>query len=299
MLTHMRYRYTILGKLHFDAEISELQITVPQNQVCDSVIVEIIPSKNEVVASYSIEVSEQMREFLQTGRRKVSPALYDELRMMGTNASSATRRVLDLVKYGLGYIDLDERLVSLKGAEWSTDEIDWRVLPRRWTMTLDTYSSHPLNPNTVSTIQRCIENGFEPFLALRHLHKARKENVPRYKWIDATIAAELAIKEFLIRLKPDIAALLLEMPSPPLHKLYGTVLESLGFSRSPKVSQIASGVQIRNKLVHRPEEVEITLEKANAYVRDVEIAIYHLLVLLYPDDPDVAYFYRTATLDDD
>ena len=68
--------------------------------------------------------------------------------------------------------------------------------------------------------------------------------------------------------------------------------------RSPKVKRIAKGVEIRNKLVHRPEETKITLEEANTYVRDIEIAIYHLLISLYPDDPNVRYFYYTATLED-
>jgi len=138
---------------------------------------------------------------------------------------------------------------------------------------------------------------FEPFLALRHLHRARTEDIPRYKWIDATIAAELAIKEFLMKLRPEVVTLLLETPSPPLHKSYGPVLESFGVERSPKVSQIRKGVEIRNKLVHRPEEIRITLQDANTYVRDVEIAVYHLLLSLYPNDPNVRRFYYTETLE--
>jgi len=101
----------------------------------------------------------------------------------------------------------------------------------------------------------------------------------------------LAIKEFLIRFKPEIATLLLEMPSPPLHKLYGDVLESFGLQRSPKVKEIAKGIEIRNKLVHRPEENIISSEEAIKYVQDIEVAIYHLLFSLYPNDPNIRFFY--------
>jgi len=297
MLIHLKYRYTILGKIFFSPDASDFRFSVPL-EGSSPVIVELIPSGNEVEASHTVEVSEEMSNFLQNGILEVPSTLYDELRMITINPSLATKRVLNLVKYGLNCINLDERLISHKSAEWSIDKAEWKILPSKITATLDSYGIHPLNTNTVSAIQQCIQNGFEPFLALRHLHKARIENIPHYKWIDATIAAELAIKEFLIRLKPEIATLLLEMPSPPLHKLYGTVLESFGMQRSPKIKQIARGVEIRNKLVHKPEEMKITPEEANTYVRDMEIAIYHLLISLYPNDPNVKYFYYTVTLED-
>jgi hypothetical protein len=58
--------------------------------------------------------------------------------------------------------------------------------------------------------------------AFRHLHRAENErDDPRHAWIDATIAAELAIKEFFILYKPELAPFVLEVPSPPLSKLYG------------------------------------------------------------------------------
>lgn len=297
MLIHLKCRYTILGEIFFGSDPSDLRFSVPLGG-SSPVIIEIVPSRNEVEASYTVEVSEEMWSFLRAGILEWPSALYDELRMIVTNPSSATKRVLNLVKYGLGCINLNERLFGHKSAEWSIDEVEWKIWPRRITATLDVYAIHPLNRRTVSAIQECIQNGFEPFLALRHLHKARVEGIPHYKWIDATIAAELAIKEFLIRLKPEIATLLLGMPSPPLHKLYGEVLESFGMQRSPKLRQIAKGVEIRNKLVHRPEETKITPEEANTYVRDIETAIYHLLISLYPDDLNVRYFYYAATLED-
>jgi hypothetical protein len=112
-----------------------------------------------------------------------------------------------------------------------------------------------------------------------------------FKWIDATIAAELAIKEFLIRKYPDIETLLLEVPSPPLQKLYGSVLESLTGQRSPVLKEISNGVEIRNKLVHRPTEIPIEAKEARDYVQAIETAIFHLIYLLNPNDPIVNYQY--------
>jgi hypothetical protein len=149
-----------------------------------------------------------------------------------------------------------------------------------------------LNENTAKAIQEYLEQGQEPFFALRHLHKAKKEDNPRYKWIDTTIAAELAIKEFLIRLKPEIETLILEVPSPPLHKLYGSVLESFTKQRSPKLKEIQKGAEVRNKLLHNPKLEDVDGQKASKYVQDVEIAIFHLLTLLYPKDSIIKTFYR-------
>ena len=289
MLIHIKCFYTILGKIHFGSDAAELRFSVP---IEDSslVTIEILPSQNRVEASYAVEVSEEMLNFLKTGSLELPSTLEDELGRIMTFSHLAAKKVLYLVKYGLNCISLDERLIASTGAQWSIDKAVWKILPRRIKASFDAYSIHNLDADTAPIIQQWIQNGFEPFLALRHLHKAREENIPHYKWIDATIAAELAIKEFLIRLKPEIATLLLEVPSPPLHKLYGVVLESLGLPKSPKVSQIAKGVEIRNKLVHR-------LDQATTYVKDIEIAIHHLLTLLYPNDSNVRYFFSAAALE--
>jgi intein/homing endonuclease len=102
----------------------------------------------------------------------------------------------------------------------------------------------------------------------------------------------LAIKEFLIRVKPELETLLVEVPSPPLHKLYGSVLESFGYGRSPKLKEIANGAARRNELLHKPEAKEVTVEDANQYVEDIEVAINHLFLLLYPTDPSVKKFFN-------
>jgi hypothetical protein len=127
---------------------------------------------------------------------------------------------------------------------------------------------------------------------MRHLHRAKQERDPRHRWIDATIAAELGIKEFLLKYEPELKSLLLEIPSPPLSKLYGTVLESYAGQRSPKLKEIRKGVERRNQLIHKPVKEDVTDEEAKKYVRDIESALRHLTTLLYPDDDLVKYYYE-------
>jgi hypothetical protein len=183
---------------------------------------------------------------------------------------------------------LDEESLSLEEFYWSFDQSQWHPIAIR--LYIETGLSHSplvLDERRAKVIQGYLSEGREHFISLRHLHRALNEDDPRYRWIEATTAAELAIKEFLIKFVPDIQALLLEVPSPPLTKLYGSVLESYTGTRSPKVKQLQKGIEIRNKLVHRPEEIKMSKQESIDYVKDVETAIFHLLKLLYPNDPIV------------
>jgi hypothetical protein len=204
-----------------------------------------------------------------------------------------TRKVLSFIKYYLGFTKLDEQLCTPKKLLVSNDNASWIEIPF-FPVPTDIWIELIMNldTDTSKVIQNNIDNKIEPFIALKYLHRAKNENIPSFKWIDATIAAELAIKEFLIRKKPDIETLLLEVPSPPLSKLYGVVLKSITGQSSPVLKEIDNGAQIRNKLVHRPSEVPIEATKALKYVQAVETAIFHLVYLLYPDDPIVRYYYQ-------
>lgn len=210
--------------------------------------------------------------------------------MMKSNINEATRKVLNLIKYCFKQIELSESLFSVKDTYWSVDKVKWKRLAMLGRAVGELRDFVYLNENTAKIIQKYVGDGLEPFFALRHLHKAKVEGNPRYKWIDATIAAELAIKEFLIRVKPELEPLLLELPSPPLPKLYGQVLESYTNERSPKLNELRKGAETRNRLVHRPKETRIDAQESIKYAQDVEIAIYHLLTLLYPRDSIIRKF---------
>jgi len=293
MLIYLKGCYTILGEVYSDSKKSRLRFSVPIEKNKPAIVVEIMPGENCVEALDETEVSTEMWGVLQSDLvdgTQLSPDLQAELSTMTSRIREATRKVLSLIKYWFGYEELAEGLYSGKGTYWSSDRTEWKPLPQVIRAFVGDRALVCLNEKTVQDLQRHIEDGPEPFLALKHLHRAPREPNPSYRWIDATTAAELAIKEFLIRRKPDMETLLLEVPSPPLHKLYGSILESLVGVKSPKRKEIQKGVETRNKLVHRPQEMDIGIDEANEYVRDIEIAIYHLMSLLYPDDPFIKIF---------
>ena len=160
-----------------------------------------------------------------------------------------------------------------------------RDVPSGTSISWVNFSSQPLNDQTQQSVQESLTLDHTPLLAMRHLHRAKLEHMPHHKWIDATIAAELAIKEVLARAKPDLEPLLVNMQSPPFSKLYGDVLATYLGEESPFRKRLITGQEVRNALVHRPGAEQIDSQEANDYVEAVEGAIFHLLSLLYPKDP--------------
>ncbi len=292
MKIYLKGCYTILSS-HPINRHSKLQFSVPL-QGSSKVIVSIIPEENSIESFQKVEVSNEMLTALQKDMTwgTLSEKLITDLSAMKSNLREATRNVVRFFKYYLHKYYISEQLFSCKHEYWSVDKITWKTLPTTYlARNLNPYSSSlPLNEKTAKIVQEGLEKGMpEPFLAYRHLHRAMNEVDPRYKWIDATIAVELAIKEFLIILKPDIKTLLLEIPSPPLFKLYGSILKSFVGEESPKKKEIAKGVETRNKLIHTPKKIDIDHAKAKRYVNDVGLAIYHLLTLL-PDNSVISKY---------
>jgi len=209
---------------------------------------------------------------------------------------TAARRLLQVVKFYLGGEQVSEtQLRNFFGWEWSLNGGPWENGPSTFTVGDIDIRAFPgyqgdLRANTTTAV-----TAVEPpvlLQAMRHLCRAKQEREPRYRWIDATIAAELGIKEFLFKFKPELEPLLIEVPSPPLHKLYGAILENYAGEPSPKLKAIQKGVEIRNKLIHRPTEHPIGAAKADDYVKSIEVAILHLHMLLYPHDDVIRYRYE-------
>lgn len=163
---------------------------------------------------------------------------------------------------------------------------------RHFAVCFDCHQEVPLNALTIERLQSQLERAVVPLVGMRHLHRAKNESQPHHMWIDATTAAELCIKEILIRGRPELKRVLLELPSPPLAKLYGSILEGYLGERSPYVSEISKELEIRNSLVHKPSSNRLDLQKAIDYVGVVEAAIWHALSLLYPSDALVRHHQR-------
>lgn len=295
MKLFLKGSYTIIGSIKSDPEDGKFlfKLTIDENK---DISVTIIPNTNSIEVEYEVEISYDLGELLKSGKieaSEITPELDEEIAKIYKPASQAAQKVTSFIKYWLLNIDIDEGLISIKGIFWSLDRKDWKPLPLKGTASLSIIPIKSLNEDSATTLQEYLEINREPFLALRYIQRAIKENYPPFKWIDATIAAELAIKEFIIRLNPEIETLLLEVPSPPLHILYGSILESFTNERSPKLKEIAKGVEIRNQLVHKPIDIQISIDEANEYIQDIRIAIYHLLGLLYPDDKNIKYIRDT------
>lgn len=200
-------------------------------------------------------------------------------------ANSAARRAIEYVKFFLGRYEIaDEATSYIDDFTWSDDlNGPYYSIPGKISWNLKIREQIPLDYEVRAQLQIGLENNILPFVAMRHIYRALQEKNPRFKWIDATIAAELAIKEALIRKEPLLAALIEHVPSPPLNKLYGEIMEKYFGVRSRFCRTVSNGASIRNKLIHQPLENKVSESEAEDYVSEVLIAINDLYSLLYPN----------------
>ena len=115
-------------------------------------------------------------------------------------------------------------------------------------------------------MDRILEQGYTPLVALRYLSIGANSNDHKIKWITATTALEIAIKEIFIRIDPKLEDLLTEIPSPPLYKMYKGILKSITGYESPYYKEIQKGVQIRNRIIHRPINIYIAAQDSFNYI---------------------------------
>ena len=139
-----------------------------------------------------------------------------------------------------------------------------------------------------------IEKNIQPFFAFSYLHKALNEKNSRLMWINATISAELAFKEFLSIIDPRSSSLITYAPSPPLGRLYKEVLQDYIGQKSPVCKELSKGAEIRNALIHKNHQLAPEFEKAMVYIHQVQVAIFHLYTCLYPEDDFFKYLYESS-----
>jgi len=308
-LIYVKAKYEVCGKVHFPNSSEETEksfsFTVPTSSQ-DNVTVNIFrPEKNKplptkIEALSPCVIYEQMLNFLQERDKKGGvfpkcfPGVAEEQKKnildKKRSVELAVKKVVGLIKYYLEQSDIDESLIHEGKWYWSSDKEEWsdyteiRMIPRGGFLTYRTF-----NKKNVSEIQKKLSNNVEPFTALQFLHKAIRESEPRYKLINAAIAAETAIKEFFLIKEEKIGKILLRLPSPPLAKMYGDILKDCGLEKYPKVNEIRMLSEIRNQLIHKPSNFEIKLDKktlimdekmANKYIDIVKDAIEFLASLL-------------------
>ena len=274
--------YTIQGKIASEKKNISFQVIAPGKP---QVSVNVIPEEKQIESLQEVEVSNELLRAMEADDyRNMSENLDLELSEIRSGVAQAAKKVLHLIKYCFNQFRMEDGLMSVKGDFWSKDGTNWNRLRGRLRVTMTVTGTISLNDDSCRLLQEYIDSDYQPFLALRHLHRARNDSNPRYMWIEATIAAELAIKEFLIRQRPELGTLLLEVPSPPIYKMYGAILEAYGGKTLPKeiFKALSEGAEIRNRLLHRPHDEPIDHQKALDYVNAVAGAIRHLLNILYP-----------------
>ncbi len=245
----------------------------------------------------SFELSEKDVAALEKCKPNNRPpkGLSEKVDKIGSQLSDANKRLFWLVIQEFGIIR-KHNLLSDGGTQWSRDGSQWQSAPGFQIHMADCEIHSPLTlgSSTQEFIQSVLNRQEEPLVAILHLREAQERRGRRFRWVEATIAAELAIKETLIRLEPKLAPLLLEVPSPPINKLYGVILESACGVRSPFTSKLQKGSEKRNRIVHRPESVSFGHQETADYVGTVEEAIKHLISLTRKTPPDTERLPRSV-----
>ncbi|MEH6707405.1 MAG: hypothetical protein V7667_05455 [Alloalcanivorax venustensis] len=260
------------------------EVETPKGRVSNEVDDNVVAVKAKL---QSIEVSPALAEWLETSVGQCLDAYPADfiapISEIEDALESSTRKVVDTLKFYMGKMDVADDSIFRLHLRWVRSDGEAKDFPMLTEGSFSCGFGPPFSECERKVIQASIDENKSPFLAMRHLYRAIQEPIPRFKWIDATIAAELAVKEALLRKEPGLSALLLNCPAPPLHKLYGEVLEAYFGVKSQQRKVLAKGAERRNKLIHRPNEELISFEEAREYTKQVMEAIHHLYSLLYPD----------------
>jgi hypothetical protein len=285
MSVYFKKIYTVYGEVDTEGRKNfTLQINMEEyNNAVLEFNLELQEKKLNIVTQ--IEVSQALQEMFNK-QETVLRELHGELIDLSNKIHENAHKFINHLKYSLNQYNLDELSLPTH-FYFSLNNTDWIPITMGGTLYPDTnFGVCKLNDDALKEIQTYFQSDIEPLLAMKHLHRAKREVISRYKWIETTIALELAIKEVLIRKNPDIKFLLLELPSPPLEKLYNHVFNFYFNVEIPKKMRkiVIDGAMKRNKLVHSPQEITIGRQEAINYVYQAEELIYHVLKALYPDD---------------
>jgi hypothetical protein len=235
------------------------------------------------VAEANVAITDHLYGWLKSAPKLVK-SYPEELAVVLANLDSAARRVVEAIKYFFVRQDIQDNVLGMAANfEWTDvdGEKAFVPIPPEGRMTAHVMWSS----GNAAAMQEGFDKGYRPLIGMRHLHRAMQEPEPRFRWIDITIALELAIKEALIRKNPSIELLILELPSPPLTTLYGKIMQQYLGEKSSYLKEIQKGVEVRNKLMHRPDGIAITPEQASDYLKHAQLAVNQVFRLLYPDWP--------------
>ena len=210
---------------------------------------------------------------------KLSDGEKTELHGITHPVREGVKRFAGLLKQELHRYNIKDELIANVRIEWSLGDNEWYVIPRGLRVDVGVSSLGNLYEKTANHLQKLLLEDEEALVATSYLHHARNLMSRRYQWIYATIAAELAVKEILVRIEPKLRVILEELPSPPLNKLYGEVLLSVASVKLTEsdLKTLQKGARRRNELVHNPKSATPTFDEINEYIDFIEGKIKWLL----------------------
>lgn len=211
----------------FTKNIDEITIIVNLSYQKKHVLVKVLG------ACLQVECIEELKTAGSNEGENLSEPCRESINNIINMATQFTKDILVLIKYHLGHEHIQENLLAFKSKKWGYSDEELHNIPSLLTVIVSSGSRHPLDDDSFQLITESLDTNISPLLAMRHLHRAKHERSPHHQWIDATIAAELAIKEVLSRAIPELEVLLLNVPSPPLSKLYGEILKTYLGEESP------------------------------------------------------------------
>jgi hypothetical protein len=210
---------------------------------------------------------------------KLSDGEKTELHGITRPVREAVKRFAGLLKQELHRYNIKDELIANVRIEWSLGDNQWHSTPRGLMVDVRASSLGNLNEKTANHLQELLLGDEEALVATSYIHHARNSMNRRYQWIYATIAAELAAKEILVRIEPKFQVILEELQSPPLNKLYGKVLQSVAGVKLPgsDLEKLRQGAIKRNKLVHNPKSATPTFDEVTEYIDFIEDKVKWLL----------------------
>jgi len=110
----LRFFFNILGKIFSSELTNEINFKVPVDGY-EPVYVEMMPNNDVVISTHKRHVSTVLLRYLkENDYSNIPTGLIREISTISSDITSATKEVLNLIKYCMGLVDLDESLLSYK-----------------------------------------------------------------------------------------------------------------------------------------------------------------------------------------
>ena len=239
----------------------------------------IVDGGANVHAACAVAVPTSMRSRLAMGEH-VSNLVADQVSIWTTCLAlldTAARQTIDLLAEELGKHGSVVSAPSPNSYEWSEDEQNWKRLPAQQppqplALTIVTN----LNLQNHDALRKLVASGHKPLTSSTFITLARQSKAPQVKWILAAVAAEIGIKEGLVKLNPALETELTARRTPRIEKLFGPYLEGVTGVASPFARAIQDGADVRNALVHSAHATMVDELQAERFLNTVEEALHSI-----------------------